>query len=63
VDVPASLLLESGVWYAVWQGARGLLVRDEREEARVYVICEPASHYYAVMVRSAWMPVLIGERI
>jgi hypothetical protein len=29
----------------------------------VYVICEPASHYYAIMTRSAWMPVLVGERI
>ena len=31
--------------------------------ARAYLVCEPASHYYAVMTRSAWMPVLIGERI
>ena len=36
---------------------------DERGAARAYLICEPASHYYNVMTRSAWMPVLIGERI
>jgi hypothetical protein len=48
---------------AVRQGPRGVLVQDERGEARVYVVCEPASHSYAVMTRSAWMPVLIGERI
>jgi hypothetical protein len=30
----------------------------------VYVVCEPASHYYQIMTRrSRWMPVLIGERI
>ena len=40
-----------------------MLVTDERGAARVYVVCEPASHYYAVMTRPAWMQVLIGERI
>jgi hypothetical protein len=63
VDVPASLALDNGVWYAVRQGLRAVLVRDEQEEPRVYVIVEPASHYYQVMTRSGWMPVLIGERI
>jgi hypothetical protein len=29
----------------------------------VYLVCEPAGHYYAVTTRSAWMPVLIGERV
>jgi len=29
----------------------------------VYLICEPASHYYQVMTRSASMPVLIDQRI
>jgi len=40
-----------------------LVVPDQNGGERVYVICEPASHYYGVMTRSAWMPVLIGERI
>jgi hypothetical protein len=62
-DVPASLALDGGVWYAIRQGVRGVLVRDESGAERAYLICEPASHYYAVMTRSAWMPVLIGERI
>ncbi len=61
--VPASLCLDNGVWYRVRQGVRGVLVRDERSVLRVYVICEPASHYYQVMTHSAWMPALIGERI
>jgi hypothetical protein len=63
VDVPAALAFDGGVWYAVRQGVRGVLGPDEGGEALVYVVCEPASHYYAVMTRSAWMPVLIGERI
>jgi hypothetical protein len=29
----------------------------------VYMICEPATRYYRVMTRSAWMPALIGEVI
>jgi hypothetical protein len=63
VEVPAALGHDGGVWYAIRQGLRGVLVGDEHGEARVYVVCEPASHYYGVMTRSAWMPVLIGERI
>jgi hypothetical protein len=62
VDVPAALAFDGGVWYAVRQGLRGVLVQDERGEARVYLICEPASHSYGIMTHSAWMPVLIGER-
>lgn len=63
VDIPAALALEKGVWYRVRQGVRGLLVPDERGMAVVYVICEPASHYYRIMTRSNRMPVLIEERI
>ncbi len=63
VDIPASLGLDRGVWYRIRQGIRGLLVPDERGNAVVYMICEPASHYYQVMTRSNRMPVLIEERI
>jgi len=63
VDIPATLALERGIWYHVRQGLRGLLVADEHGVATAYIICEPASHYYEVMTRSRWMPVLIGERI
>jgi hypothetical protein len=40
-----------------------VLVPDERGNAVVYMICEPASHYFRVMTRSTRMPVLIEERI
>ena len=63
VDIPATLGLDRGVWFRIRQGIRGLLVPDERGNAVVYMICEPASHYYQVMTRSNRMPVLIEERI
>jgi hypothetical protein len=63
VDIPASVGYESGVWFAVREGIRGVLVHDERGIPIVYMVCVPASHYYHVMTRSRRMPVLIGERI
>ena len=63
VEVPAALGLDGGVWFAIRQAVRGVLVRDEGARERVYLVCEPASHYYRVMTRSDWMPVLLGERI
>jgi hypothetical protein len=44
-------------------GLRGPRVRDEHGAEAVYVLGEPASHYFQVMTRCARMPVLIGERI
>jgi hypothetical protein len=63
VEIPASLGRTNGVWYQIKQGVRGLLVADESGELAAYMICEPASHYFQVMTRSKWMPVLLGERI
>jgi len=63
VEIPATLGLERGVWFRIRQGIRGLVVADEHGEEIVYMVCEPASHYYRVMTRSDRMPVLIGERI
>src|SRR5262249_51225991 len=63
VDIPATVGLKNGIWYRIRQGIRGLLVEDERGHPAVYMICEPASHYYQVMTRSWWMPVLIDERV
>jgi hypothetical protein len=57
--IPATMGLDGGVWYRV----RELLVRDNSGAPAVYVLVEPASHYYQIMTRSAWMPVLVGERI
>jgi len=63
VDIPATLIVERGIWVAVTQGVRGLLVPDERGYAVAYVICETSSHYYEIMTRSGRMPVFIEGRI
>ncbi len=64
VEIPANYgLARRGVWFLVETGIRGLLVPDERGNAVVYMICEPASHYYRVMTGSDRMPVLIDQRI
>jgi hypothetical protein len=63
VEIPAALGLDNGFWYANPQGIRALRVVDEHGVERVFIICEPSTHYYQVMTRSAWMPVMIGERV
>jgi hypothetical protein len=61
--IPATFRLEGGCWCRVRRGVRGLLVRDERGEPAVYMLCEPATRYYRVGTHSECMPVLIGERL
>jgi hypothetical protein len=55
--------LDRGVWFHIREGVRGVVVRDEQGRPAVYILCEPSSHYYEVMTRSPWMPVLVGELI
>ncbi len=43
--------------------APGLPMRDEKGREKAYGVCEPASHYFRIMTRGNWMPLLIGERI
>jgi hypothetical protein len=63
VDIPASFGLDKGVWFQVREGIRGVLVLDEQDHPNVYMVTEPASHYYQVMTRHDRMPVFIGSRI
>ena len=63
VEIPAMMGLENGVWFKIQQGIQGVLVHDEKNAPVVYMICEPATHYYQIMTRSKRMPALIGERI
>jgi hypothetical protein len=64
VVIPATYGLDGrGVWFLIQVGIGGLLVPDENGKAVVYVIAEPASHYYEVMTGERRMPVLIGQRI
>lgn len=61
VEIPAVCALERGVWYQVREGLRGVLVHDRNGTPRVYVLTQPATHYYRIMTRSERMPVLIGQ--
>ena len=63
VDIPANFGWDKGVWYRITEGVRGIIVRDESNNQIVYMLTEPASHYYQVMTRNKRMPVLCGERI
>jgi hypothetical protein len=63
VVIAAALGLDRGVWFRVREGVRGVVVLDEKGASVVYVLCAPATHYYQVMTRSEWMPVLVGESI
>jgi hypothetical protein len=63
VNIPAAAGLENGIWFKVQEGMRGVVIADERRVATVYLLVEPASHYYQIMTRSKRMPILIGERI
>jgi len=63
VRIAGSLGLEKGIWYRVRQGMHGILVADEQGRDVVYMICEPATHYYQVMTRSNRMPALLEKQI
>ena len=57
--LPATLVLQGQVWALVREG---LLVTDEYQVDRVFLVCEPSTYYFRIMTRGEWMPVLIGER-
>ena len=63
VEIPAALGLEKGVWFLIPEGIRGILVRDERARPHVYMLTQPASHYYQIMTRHDRMPVLLGQQM
>ena len=64
VEIPANFGLDKGVWYRIREGVQGILVRDESGSPVVYLLTEPATHYYQIMTRNNRMPMLCGgERI
>lgn len=63
VTIPAIFGFAGGVWYHVSEGMKGMKVRDEHGNPHVYMLLQPASHYYQVMTRQERMPVLIGEQL
>ncbi len=62
-EIPAVAGLEKGVWFQIKEGIQGVVVHDEHEQSHVYMLTQPASHYYQVMTRHERMPVLIGQVI
>ncbi|MBN2577481.1 MAG: hypothetical protein JXB10_00630 [Pirellulales bacterium] len=64
VEIPATLGWEKGVWFLVPEGGlRGVLVRDAGGRPHVYLLTQPASHYYQIMTRSPRMPVFLGRQM
>ena len=63
VEIPAALGLEKGVWFLITEGIRGVLVHDEHGRPHVYMLTQPASHYYQIMTRHNRMPVLLGQQM
>ncbi|QDT67909.1 hypothetical protein MalM25_08180 [Planctomycetes bacterium MalM25] len=63
VVIPADFGLEKGVWFAIDEGIRGIVVRDEQQRPHVYMLTTEASVYYRNMTRHERMPVLVGQVI
>lgn len=63
IEIPCSYGLEKGVWFQITEGMKGILVKDEEDRPHVYMLTQPASHYYEVMTRHERMPIFIGRGI
>lgn len=63
VDIPAAFGLEKGVWFQITEGMKGIIVKDEQGKPHIYMLTQPASHYYEVMTRHDREPIFIGENI
>jgi len=63
IIIPCNFGRQSGRWFLIEAGVRGVLVHDEHGHPHAYLLTEPASHYYEIMCRSKRMPVLIDQRI
>lgn len=63
VRIPATYGLAGGIWFQIREGLRGVLIADRERTPRVYMLTEPASHYFEIMTRSDRAPVMVGERI
>jgi hypothetical protein len=64
VEIPAVLGQEKSVWFLIPEGGlRGIIVHDERKQPHIYMITQPASHYYEVMTRNNRMPLFVGRQM
>jgi hypothetical protein len=63
VNIPASMGRESGTWFLIDLGIRGIVVWD-RGSPVVYVLFEPSTNYYRNRTGQApLMPVLVNQTI
>ncbi|MCA9067564.1 MAG: hypothetical protein KDA84_01490 [Planctomycetaceae bacterium] len=61
VQIPADFARDNGVWFDVREGLQGVVIQG-KAGPEVYVLTQPASHYYEVMCSHAeCMPCLIGQ--
>ena len=63
VEILANFGLERGVWFQIKEGIQGTIIHDQYEQPYVYLILQPASHYYQVMTGYHREPVFLGEQI
>ena len=63
VDIPACCGWENSRWFQIEQGIRGILVGDVHGCPHVYMLTEPATHYYRIMTRCERMPALIDQTL
>ncbi len=63
IIIPADFGLEKSVWFQINEGLEGVVVHDEQRKPHVYMLTQPASHYYEVMTRHERMPLLVKQEI
>ncbi len=63
VVIPADFGLEKGVWFAIDQGIRGVVVEDEQRRPHVYMLTKEPTVYYQNMTKHHRMPVLVDQEI
>jgi hypothetical protein len=61
--IPAAAGIDNGRWYQIQDGITGVIVSDEINRMHVYMLTEPASHYYRIMTGSDRMPVLVRQQL
>lgn len=63
VVIPAVLGFESGMWFVIDSGIRGIVIHDATGPV-VYMLTRPSTNYYRNMTQqTATMPVFVGQVI
>lgn len=62
-EIQANFGLERGVWFQIREGVKGAIIHDQHEQPYVYMLLQPASHYYQVMTGYEKEPIFLGTQI